>query len=552
MPAATILARAVLPARRARPVPVGATFGFTGDGIMSQGSAPGTRNMGDWFLQLMGLRLQPVPMWNCAQSGTVMTRTVGSNANVWINPYAIDALAAQRPDVAIFGNCGHNDKLKEVDPDTNATALNDWKDAVTRHVLANPQALLIPVMGTWPSAQVAETPAIRAKVWAAQAGHVAGFGDPRLLFVDVSGVDPAVANDPTDTFRVHPDTDGGQIGGLLLYAAIGPRVAPAAPAQVQAMIDAVTYPLMGAQADTDRALAGTGGTATTGLQAGSQIATSKLVSNACGATVGAAMVSMGSYARAVVTLSGIASSDGNVLVQDKANLSVAATPGQQVLTGFGARVPAGAHRLGSDWSNYGSGMSGVASGNDTVSDTALFTPLDTIWTTPPLPVFSTSAPAAKRSLALRYKAGMTLAGAIEVYQPFAWVIRDRLRHAPVYLGDVKPAGTGSSPTATNYRLRPTGSVSAAAGGTVRVEPGRWAPHGLTETDFVQRRVYKGTAANVAAGSGTLLATLSGATWTCAVPAGAVAAGDLLFVEVDCATGIGGTVTARSALSITAT
>jgi hypothetical protein len=106
-------------------------------------------------------------------------------------------------------------------------------------------------------------------------------------------------------------------------------------------------------------------------------------------------------------------------------------------------------------------------------------------------------------------------------------------------------------TGANYRLRPTGTVTAAAGGTVRIEPGRWAPHGLTEADFVQRRLYKGTAATVATGSGTLLATLSGSTWAYAVPAGAVAAGDLIYVEVDCATGIGATVTSRSVLSVTA-
>jgi hypothetical protein len=559
MPAPSLLARAVLPARRlplpplpTGLVPVGSTFGFVGDGIMSQAACPGTRNMGDWFLELMGLRLQPVPVWNLAQSGTVMARTVGSNANVWINPHAVDALAAQKPDVAIFGSCGHNDGLKAADPDTNAVYLGDWKDALTRHVAANPQALLIPVMGTWPSLQGTELPAIRAKVWARQQAHVASFADPRLLWIDVSAIDPSAVNDSTDSTRVHPDLDGGQQGGLLLHAAISPRVAAATPAQVQAMIDAGSYPLMGTQVDGDRMLVGTGGTATTGMQAGSAIATSKLVSNATGGTVSAAMVSAGGYNKVVVSLSGTANTDGNVLVQDKVNLAVMATPGQHVVTGFGVRVPIGLNRLGSDWGNFGGGMSGAASATDAVADNPTTTALDTIWVTVPQPVFGTATPAVKRSLNLRYKAGSALSGSLELYQPFAWVVRDRLRHAPVYLGDVKPAGTGGPPTAVAARLRPTGTVSAAAGGTVRVEPGKWAPHGLTEADFLQRRLYKGTAANTGLGSGTLLATLSGATWTHAVPAGAVVAGDLLYVEVDCATGVGGTVTARSTLSVTTT
>ena len=542
--------------RRRRPrasvpglIPVGATFGYVGDGIMS-GAAGGTRNMGDWFLQLIGLRLQPVPVWALAQSGTVIARAVGANANIWINPHGVDALAAQKPDVAIFGTCGHNDGILATDPDANATYLNDWKDALTRHVNANPAASLIPVMGTWPSL-ASETTAIRTKVWTRQQAHAASFADPRIVWIDVSGVDPAAVNDPADAARVHPDKDGGQAGGLLLYNAIGPRVAAATPAGIQALIDAGSYPLMGTQIDADRTLAGTGGTATTGMQPGSTIATSKLVSNATGGIASSAMVSAGGYNKVVVSLSGTAGADGNVLVQDKAALTAGGvTPGQYVFTGFGARVPTGLNRLGLDWSSFGTSLDGIVSANDTVSDQATTTALDTIMLTAPQPFYGTSN-FAKRSLTLRYKSGTALSGTLEVYQPFAWIVRDRLRHAPVYLGNLKPAGTGALLAGLNYRLRPTGTVSAAAGGTVRVEPGKWAPHGLTEADFGQRRIYKGSSADTGVGSGTLLATLSGSTWTHAVAAGAVTAGDLIYVEVDAGNGIGGVVTARSVTTITA-
>lgn len=62
-------------------------------------------------------------------------------------------------------------------------------------------------------------------------------------------------------------------------------------------------------------------------------------------------------------------------------------------------------------------------------------------------------------------------------------------------------------------------------------------------------MYKGGSAAI--GSGTLVATLSGSTWTVTAGASGAIAGDQLWAEVDVNSGIGGTVTARSATALAA-
>lgn len=91
------------------------------------------------------------------------------------------------------------------------------------------------------------------------------------------------------------------------------------------------------------------------------------------------------------------------------------------------------------------------------------------------------------------------------------------------------------------------TFSAAVGATVRVEPGLWNQEGFLESDFAARRVYKGAYTDTGAGTGTLLATLTTNTWTYAVGAAAATDGDYIWTEVDCANGIGGTVTVRNVL-----
>lgn len=84
---------------------------------------------------------------------------------------------------------------------------------------------------------------------------------------------------------------------------------------------------------------------------------------------------------------------------------------------------------------------------------------------------------------------------------------------------------------------------------VRYETGQWAPYGLTESDFSARRIYNGGSATV--GTGVLVATLTGSTWTWAVDPATVANGANLYAELDVNNGVGGTITARAATAYVA-
>ena len=512
--------------------PLGSTFGGVGDGISSNAAAGGLRNMFDWFLIKMGGRVVPVPDWKVTASGTTIARTVDSNTP-WQLSVGVPILAAQKPDISLFGPMGSNDNVLSVDPTGNVW-MQDWKDALTAHVAANPSALLIPVMGTWPSGKAGEA-TWRAAALAVQAAHAASFGDPRIVWIDTSSVDPANMSPSTDSSKVHPDERGAILGSDLLYNAISPRVVAADADTILGMIHGNTYPGLSTQADTDRALAGTAGTATnfTG-----SVATSKVANNGSGLTGVASKVSTsGGREKQVLTLTGTVGTEGVIYFEDKSNNAVTMTKGQTALIGMKAVIPAGFASLGGEWGNFGQLMTYQGGANTGVT-AGTTQGINGVVIIPALPAYAnTTSATAKRRISARYRVGAA-PGVIEFEQPFLARIDHRTRHQPYCVGNTFVGATQR--WTTNYRLRLTGTLSSGAG-TLTVEPGAWAPHGLTEADFVQRRIYKGGTSAV--GSGTLVATLSGSTWTW-VTSGIIA-GDNLWTEVDANNGIGGTVTARS-------
>lgn len=516
-------------------VPVGSLYGMIGDGTMATGSAAGVRNVPFWIMDRLKGRLTPSPLALAALSGTTIARNDGSNT-AFINPIAINALAAQYVDVPMFLSCGANDNVLSSDP-ASTPWLQDWKDAVSAHVAANPQAKLIPICGTAPSIKTAE-PTWRATIWAAQAAHVVSLNDARCVFVDVSSIDPNNWSLASDSGRVHPDERGAQAYANLLLAAITSRIEAKTMDQVDDLIFTNALPTMVAQLDTDRALLGTGGTVTN-MTGGSTTATSKLATNLTGSTAvasGVAAISAGQ--KTVVTLGGTVTAEGKVMMQDKSNLALTgATPGQFVMSGLRVRAPAGFVNAGADFASYATVGGGANSQGAAVITAPVANPIDSLWYSFPQPLFG-SPLAGKRAAAFRYPVGTMPTGAIETEQWFAWIPSARLRGAPVYLGAL-------AIVTANYKLRVTGTVAAG----FRVEPGYWNLYGLTEADFAQRRIYKGGTSVV--GSGALMATLAGSTWTTTAAAAGVIAADVLWAELDVSTGIGGTVTVRSATGLTA-
>lgn len=361
---------------------------------------------------------------------------------------------------------------------------------------------------------------------------------------------------------VHADDRGADYMAAQVMALIDSKVESKTADQIADMFTAGTYPLMsGVQLDNDEGLAGTSGTVTASQGMTGSIATSKLILNTSGATgITVSQVSTsGGRTKTQAVLAGTATSDGKIMIQDRVNISVSATPGQYIRTGFILRIPNCARNWGSEWNNnagfWGGGATSIA--NNALQGANPATPVDALifngmMGSGTLNFGSSTTFSGKRSAAMFVKSGQALSGNIEMERPFTWKISNRTAGAPVYIGDLKDSAGTYFLSANGGRLRPTGTISQAAGGTIRVEPGAWNLFGFTEADFVERRIYKGNSGNTGVGTGTLIATLSGSNWTQTFAAAAVTTGDLIYVEVDCNNGIGGTVTARSSITVTAT
>ncbi|AHG47903.1 hypothetical protein RLEG12_18705 [Rhizobium leguminosarum bv. trifolii CB782] len=525
-------------------IPAGSTFGWAGDGnfAITQGAGTGLPNPIHVFEAAMSGRLQPVAAPLLGKSSATIARLIGG-LYAWINPFAIDALAKQRPNVFILGSMGHNDGIKTSDP-ASSTPMQDWKDAVTyayskfTAYAGSSQNYIFAVFATIASGDPAET-TWRSAVWAAQAAFMAPLmaSDARIVFIDVSSMLPMTdySIDSTANYT-HIDERGGAKVAALLKNAIDSRVEGKTVDQILDMIYAGTYPLMsGSQLDSDRNLVGTGGTLT-GVTSTGGIATSKLIQNTTGATVTAEMVTItGSQKKIVATLSGTSSAAGKVMIGDKSNLAISSPkPGQVARTGMRIKSGGGFHNYGADWAGnilgvWGGGANSIAN-NTRVGAGAAAGP-DGIITINEFPFAGASA-TGKRNFSLYYRTGTALSGTIEASDFFAYLVSERGQYPAAYLGDVKDGNNVVFFATNSQRIRMSGTISAATGGTARVDPGLWVPRGATEADFQARRFYKGTSSDTAVGSGTLLGSVNGSSWTLAIAGGAAAQGDIIWSEID--------------------
>lgn len=556
-------------------IPAGATYALIGDGLTSpsSGVASGTANMAHEFARLIGPRLQPTPLPNLARSGTTIARDISTN-RAWIYPRAIDAAAAQVPDVFIIANMGANDNLLSTNPGPNPASgattniyLQDWYDAVnyayTKFAAYNGK--LLAIMLTCPSAKAGEA-TYRTTVWNAMKAHVAAMTatDNRVVLADNSFMtDPSLYSIDSPLY-VHLDERGAFACAQTIYNVIDSRVAPLSGDGACDMIDAGTYPLQsGPNLDTSTGLPGTGG-AVTGPGITGSLATGKTLTNTTGATgiTVAQVPTSGGRTKTVVTLAGTTSAAGKIMLQDTAAISVAATPGQPIRTGFILRAN-GYHNAGSEWNNnaggWGGGATSIANAGFVGAaqthgiDSVIFNGM-VIGGNGTLNYNSSTTFTGKRSLALYYRSGTALSGVIEAERFFTYKLSNRTAGPPVYLGDLQDSGGGFL-LGTSYRLRPTGTVTNAAGGTVRVEPGLMNLFGLTEADIVERRLYAGGGGGGVGnqdnlGAGTLIATLTGTAWTTVIATGALASTTQIFSEVDVDNGVGPPVTYRSSSFIT--
>ena len=534
--------------------PIGSQIVAFGDGTMAENANPGLRCPITWMMFYLNGRLMPAPgMMQCASGGdmdTIYARCQYANGF--------------QADIFLFASQGHNDGLMTTDPDSSPSLMDKWKRNLDAVIAANPNALYIPVCSTLPSNVGGETtassfnPAIsrRQRVWQIQQAYVAAKNNPRIFYVATGeAYNPNTMSSDTVDSQTHMDERGGAAIGLVLANAIGTYVVAATKEEILAMIDGGTYPgLEATNFDANGSLAGTTGTLAGTVAPTGQYATGKRITNNLtnGTSVAVVVSKDNSAAKAkqVAVISGTPAADATIVQDSSSNVSSTGTPGSHFLLSFGMLIdngagaaPVGLKTLSVAYGNYG--FFGLSSSNPSLTYGSVVAPIDTVVMTPPRPggghdTTYAGAPA----LATRWAGSTALTGRVVLDRINVRKISTRTKSAPMFYGN-----DGLQPANSPSQLRLTGTLVSGAG-TLRIDPGAWAPYGLTNTDHAERRIYKGgTAGNAGIGSGTLVATLSGGTWSW-VTSGIVA-GDTLYCEVTVNNGIGGNVVQRSETVYTA-
>lgn len=525
-------------------LPLGKQVGFWGDGVFGTGCTAGFRRATDMALLYLGLRVLPAPGFQQCLSGGDMDTIYDRR----------ELAANQCWDLASFGNQGHNDGLMSTDPDTTPTYWTKWKRNFDWWVANNARASLIPICTTVGSSVSGEAiassvnPALtRAqRVNQLQKAHITAAAaiDPRILLIDTFPVyDPPNMSSDTGAQFTHPDMRGGDALGLAIATAISPFIDAATKDQVQEALRNGLYPGMtGTQFDADVLLAGTGGTVPAGVYATGKKATSNLAGTAT--VTGSKETSGGAHSIQRLTLAGTPAAENTIAQDDTASISATgSTPGAHIMCTWGFNIhdgsggaPIGLRGLGVTFANFG--LFG-SSGSDGTTQTFSHA-LEGIIATIPLGGYGSSGPfAANPAFTTRWDDVILNGSVIDLDRPMVHVVSTLDRPA-AYIGYDALLGA-------NYKLRLSGTIAA-----LRVEPGHWSPYGMSNVQFTARRIYLGgtaggTKSDQGHGTGTLLATLNGSTWTYSASGDGLTAGvSQLYVEIDGNSGVGGTFTARSA------
>jgi hypothetical protein len=505
---------------------MGDTYGYVGDGIPSEGAASG------------------ICVPHLAVSGTSISNPANAgSAHAWINPTAINALGAQKPDVFMFLSCGANENLLG-QSSTSSPQMLDWI-AACQAGYAKAKAVgskIYLAETTWPSAKTGEA-TYREANWVRQREVIDALsepGGPVIVRVDTNTVDPAVHNILDAGNRVHPNQEGGLFGTLLIVTALAPYYTH--PGK-QAILDAIfglTYPKLSTQNGTDRALTGTGGTVTAPVTGSAP--TGKAVSTGTGAAVASEVIATTGGRQAWRSnMDGTATGAGNIRKRDSANLSIpAATRGANVLSGAWLRIPAGMWSIGTDTGSFGSNGTNQAGANSAVT-AGTSTAIDSVVFTRPFPIKGAANYNTQRSWAVRpvNAAGAMPGTDFDLEQPFIGILSDVNRMPPEYIGDLQHGG-GAFVMDVKYRAAPTGTFSATTGGTLTAEIGQMNVYGIQESHVTERTFWRGTAADTAVDSGTQIGVnMTGSTWSQTI-AGSGSAGQLVYVQYTVTTPAGTT------------
>jgi len=506
--------------------PSGALITFWGDGVNSEGAAPGMRNWPTWALASFNGRVMPSEGWMQCKSGETLDGVFARR----------DAAVKQAPEIFVYASDGHNDGLYS---SGYATQLTKWVrnaqfaidnlPSTTRIVMTIPLTSAVAGESTGGDWRMIVSNLIREQVATWQAIHGARI----ILFDTLAAIGGFGPWDHTtmsnDADRTHPNALGGWTLGKMFFALMDGQVAAATVEDILAATTATTR--RGANLHPDRLLSGTTGTrsgaiAPTGSYATGQRITNNLA-NGTGIAVACSKSAQTGYEQQLAAVSGTPAATQTIVQDDTANITLTGIgPGDYCAFMVRARMDDGTTGFPAGLNNFGFALGSIGNLSTTSDLAAAGLPssigaVDQVWVCAPKASFANNTAVANPVFTTRYSA-VAINTRITFERPQLFKLYLNARTAPWYFGNDTILGT-------NYRIRLTGTgvsgegfasngtITAATVGTVRVEPGSWSGGGLTFTRVMRR-------------NGAVVSGAFSTGWTYAM-AGQVLAGDVIAIDV---------------------
>jgi hypothetical protein len=439
----------------------------------------------------------------------------------------INYIAAQLADVVGFGG-GRND-LSASDP--LATLQSEHSSNVNALWAVKPSTIVMRWCLFPSTADSAPNGVIRDNFNAWLASQEKLTGSNRMIFFPVpAGFNPAI--------HTVDGTHLNKLGSRLYVVSILAKIAPYIDAAYDVFASIGAAGQHGANLDTETALTGTSGTKTGTVAPTGNVAAGKNVNNLTTAAVACSLVSNGDGTfTQIIKITGTVSAQGLVQFGEQAasTVTINALIGDNIehfvnadcTATDGVSPPVGVLGWADVAGTLGQHFTTALVDTDTVNYPLLGGVLRT-WPQAARAVTATVTPTVSVLLA---------AGPVDVQLS---IKRPRARMTEL-VPYAQPTYQGSNGIkVATETLRLTGTLVSGAG-TLTAEPGTHSGGGGNAM-LGARRIYKGGTSAI--GSGALLATLTGQTYTW-VAAG-VATGDTLYLEIDTNNGIGSAQTTRSA------
>lgn len=504
-------------------IPLYSRVVFYGDGIASEGAAPGLRNACSHFLILMAGRVRPAVGYMQCKSGGDMD-TIYARRNQAIK---------QQPEIFFFMSQGHNDGIMSSDYaaqmvkwERNLDACIDGLDDDVTIVVCTKVKSNVSGETTGGDWQTTVNTAQKAAIAARQALH-----GSRIVLCDTYAAysDPTNMSPSSDANRVHPDERGGYAIGLEMFNTMDALVESETKENILADIGAKAW--RSANIHPDNTFSGTGGTksgtvAPTGNWPTGQRITNNLTN---GASVAVACTTDSSTATA--ELSGTPASENSITMDDTSSISLTGLVKgafyewrQGILIDDGADGAAGIENIAMVLGSFGT--LGSTSSAAAVNSAPYSRKIDTVLSAVGCSFGATQPPSVNPQLAVRYRAAAQ-DSRIQISKPALFHI-EKEPYAPFYyIGDDGIFGTNFTARATGTGISGS-NITAATVATITLEPGVWAG-GASDWSTVYTRVMKI--------NGSVVSGAFSAGWTYNA-AGTLTAGQTVTFEITGDNGLG--------------